>query len=105
MINETAVLFLFLKVIIFLNQLAAYVDYHHLCIAQVNVFVLFPYLVLTIYIVIAIKAESCPDDWTEIICSCWAFYPLFCFPGIWMVSSSRQEDLAATVIQQSKPSD
>lgn len=44
--------------------------------------------------VIAVKANSHPDDWTEIICSCWAFYPLFCFPGIWLVSSSRQEDLA-----------
>lgn len=53
---------------------------------------------------IAIKAKSHPDDWAEIICSCWAFYPLFCFPGIWMVSPSRQEDLAATVLQQSKPS-
>lgn len=105
MINETTVLLLFLKVIFF-TQLMGYIEStNYLCIVQVNVVILFPYLVQTVYIVIVIKAESCSDDWTEIICSCWAFYPLFHFPGIWMVSSSRQEDLAATVIQQSKPSE
>ena len=43
---------------------------------------LFPQLVPNVGVVITVKAESCPDDWTEITCSCWAFYPLFCFPGL-----------------------
>ena len=66
---------------------------------------LFPQLVPNVGVVITVKAESCPDDWTEITCSCWAFYPLFCFSWARTVSSSRQEDLAATVVQQRERSD
>ena len=48
--------------------------------------------------IIAIKAKSHPDDPQKL----FAVYPLFCFPGICMESSSRQEDPAATITQQSK---
>ena len=50
--------------------------------------------------IIAVKAKSHPDDPQKL----FAVYPLFSFPGIWMDSSSRQEDLAATITQQSKSS-
>lgn len=59
---------------------------------------LFPYLVLNAHNIIAIKAKSHPDDPQEL----FAVHPLFCFPGICVESSSRQEDLAATITQQSK---
>ena len=69
-----------------------------LSMAYVSVFVLFPYSVLNAHNIIAIKTKSHPDDPQKL----FAVYPLFRFPGICMESSSRQEDLAAAITQQSK---